>query len=242
MNEKIYTIPVNEAFEASASDPSLGCPFCALYNQLEEAELDRILGASMMEPDVRIETNEKGFCNTHFQMMFVRKNRLGLGLILESHLAELHKGLRSPLLSLKSPGTDTEKRMERLESTCYLCERIETSFGKMIKTAVLLWENEKEFREKTAGQPFFCLPHYRRFLSAARSGMGKKTFAQFYEAVSAQQGTYLDSLSEDVSWFCKKFDYRYKEEPWNNSKDAIERTIRFLSSDLHREPQKKNGS
>ena len=33
--EKIYTIPVNEAFEASAADPACGCPFCTLYRKLE---------------------------------------------------------------------------------------------------------------------------------------------------------------------------------------------------------------
>ena len=43
----------------------------------------------------------------------------------------------------------------------------------------------------------------------------------------------MDSLTEDVSWFCKKFDYRYDEEPWYNSKDAVERAIRFLRSDIH---------
>jgi hypothetical protein len=47
-------------------------------------------------------------------------------------------------------------------------------------------------------------------------------------------GGYLDTLSEDVSWFCKKFDYRYESEPWKNSKDSVERAIKFLRSDLHR--------
>ncbi|MGN1128719.1 MAG: DUF6062 family protein, partial [Candidatus Flemingiibacterium sp.] len=41
--EKIYTIPVNEAFEASEADPACGCPFCTLYRKLEENELDLIL-------------------------------------------------------------------------------------------------------------------------------------------------------------------------------------------------------
>ena len=59
--DTIYTIPVNEAFEASAADSSCGCPFCALYNKLEDDELELILGASMMEPDVRIKTNMKAF-------------------------------------------------------------------------------------------------------------------------------------------------------------------------------------
>jgi hypothetical protein len=45
---------------------------------------------------------------------------------------------------------------------------------------------------------------------------------------------YLETLTEDVSWFCKKFDYRYDAEPWKNSKDSVERAIKFLRSDLHR--------
>ena len=45
--------------------------------------------------------------------------------------------------------------------------------------------------------------------------------------------TYFDELQKDVSWFCKKFDYRYNEEPWYNSKDAVERAIKFIRSDIH---------
>ena len=92
--ETIYTIPVNEAFEACAADKSCGCPFCALYNRLEDDELELILGASMMEPDVRIQTNKEGFCKTHYDMMFTRKNRLGMALTLESHLAELKEEIK----------------------------------------------------------------------------------------------------------------------------------------------------
>ena len=51
---------------------------------------------------------------------------------------------------------------------------------------------------------------------------------------------YLAELTEDVSWFCKKFDYRYGDEPWYNSKDAVERAMRFLRSDIHRPPEKKS--
>mgnify|MGYP002540858234 CR=1 FL=1 len=45
--EQIYTIEVNEAFEASERDAACGCPTCTLYNKLEENELEIILGASM---------------------------------------------------------------------------------------------------------------------------------------------------------------------------------------------------
>lgn len=238
MPEKIYTIPVNEAFEKSQADPSCGCPFCTLYNNLEEAELDRILGAAMMEPDVRIETNAQGFCDTHFKMMFVRKNRLGMGLILESHLAEIAKGQKGKLLSMKSAGVAQEEKLEKLENSCYVCSRIAFSFNKMMNTAVYLWEFEREFREKTAVQPYFCLPHYRMFIAEARRHMNKKVFSSFYEALSELELRYLNKLNEDVSWFCKKFDYRYNDEPWYDSKDAVERAMKFLSGDLHKDPKK----
>jgi hypothetical protein len=64
MKESIYTIPVNEAFEEYESEEKL-CPFCRLYKKLQENELDLILGASMMDPDIRIKTNKTGFCSKH---------------------------------------------------------------------------------------------------------------------------------------------------------------------------------
>lgn len=56
----------------------------------------------MMEPDVRIKTNEQGFCKTHYDMMFTRKNRLGMALMLESHLAEIKKEVTRGGFSLKA--------------------------------------------------------------------------------------------------------------------------------------------
>ena len=56
MKEQIYTIPVSEAFEARSGK----CPLCLLREKWEQNELDLILGASMMEPDIRIKTNKLG--------------------------------------------------------------------------------------------------------------------------------------------------------------------------------------
>ena len=41
--EQIYTIPVNEAFEASASDASCGCPLCTIYIKQQENDLENKL-------------------------------------------------------------------------------------------------------------------------------------------------------------------------------------------------------
>ncbi len=231
--EQIYTIPVNEAFEASAADKSCGCPFCALYNKLENDELELILGASMMEPDVRIKTNKTGFCRTHYDMMFVRKNRLGMALTLESHLDLLKKELKDGGLG-GGTGSKPIKRIGELENTCYVCERISFNFEHMVETAVLLWNSDPDFPKKLEGQPYFCLPHYRKFLQYGQNKLPKKRVQEFAKQVEAIEERYLEELKEDVSWFCKKFDYRYDEEPWYNSKDSVERSIKFLRSDIHK--------
>lgn len=236
--EQIYTIPVNEAFEASAADKSCGCPFCSLYNKLENDELDLILGASMMEPDVRIQTNKEGFCRTHYDMMVVRKNRLGMALTLESHLSELRGDIKDGGL-FSQPGANAIKRTGELKNTCYVCRRIEFNFEHMIETAVLLWSKDEAFREKLRAQPYFCLPHYNALLRVAKDRLGKKSFPLFYKDCSDIVQAYAQKLEGDVSWFCKKFDYRYDKEPWYDSKDAIERAIKFLRSDLHKSPDKK---
>lgn len=229
--EQIYTIPVNEAFEASMEDKACGCPLCAIYRKLEEDELDLILGASMMEPDVRIKTNEEGFCRLHYDQMFVRKNRLGMALTLESHLKELSDDIKNGVFG--APGTKQMKRIGELESGCYVCRRIQFNFEHMVETVVYLWDADPDFVPKLKAQPYFCLPHYRHLLQYGQKRLNKKKLSAFVDDCESIVMKYISELTEDVSWFCKKFDYRYDEEPWYNSKDSVERAIRFLRSDIH---------
>lgn len=160
MKEHIYTIPVNEAFE----DESDKCPFCLLHEKLQEDELTLILGASMMEPDVRIQTNEKGFCKEHFGMLVTRKNRLGLALILESHLDELKKDVKLGGILSRDKTAAPKKKILSLEESCYICDRIEGNFEAMLATTAYLYSNESDFRKKFAAKKCLCLPHYRRLL------------------------------------------------------------------------------
>ena len=230
--EKIYTIPANEAFDKSAADKSCGCPFCSIERMLEENELEIILGAAMMEPDIRIQTNLLGFCPTHFDMMFERKNRLGLALMLESHLDEWRDKIKPQ--GIKALASSPEKRInliKEMSDGCYVCKRASFHFEKMNETAVILWDTEKEFRDKFAAQPLFCTEHYSKMIEYARKRLSKKRFSEFAEAADAVFFGYFDKLREDVKWFIKKFDYRYEEEPWKDSKDAVERAIRFLSKE-----------
>ena len=237
--EQIYAIPVNEAFRESAENAECGCPFCRLYRRLQRDELDIILGASMMEPDIRIKTNEMGFCSKHYAMMLGRKRMLGMGLMMESHLAEVEKKLRGPAI-LGDKRASALNAISRLEDDCYVCSRINKNLAAMISTTVYLWEQDYNgFRKLFGAQPWFCMPHYRAMIEYASKKLSKKSYHAFYDAAYSIQEKYLKELSGDVSWFCKKFDYRYDEEPWYNSKDSVKRAIKFLGGSFGEEEDKK---
>ena len=221
-------IPVNEAFDKSRGDKSCGCPICSLYKKLQEDELDLVLGASMMEPDVRKETNEHGFCLTHFNMMLPRRRMLGMGLMMESHLDVVAKKLEGQVIFGDKRRAAIEA-LGKLEDDCYVCRRVEKNLNAMIATVAYLYECDHEgFRKKFREQPWFCLPHYRAMLEYASKKMARRNYDDFYKDAYTLERAYLTELMGDVSWFCKKFDYLYDKEPWYNSKDSVKRATRFL--------------
>lgn len=227
MKEHIYTIPVTEAF----SEHKSGCPFCALFEKLERDELEIILGASMMEPDVRSETNRLGFCKRHYSKMFSMKNRLGLALMLESHLESLKKELKTGNIFSRDIAQKSIDRIEKLNNSCYVCTRIEDKISKMFTTAAYLFNEEKEFRKDFSEVRYFCLDHYREYMLAAKRVLSKDDYVELVRAANEKVCAYLDSLKDDVSLFCKKFDYRFDDLPWGESKDSVERSIKFLTGD-----------
>ena len=53
------------------------------------------------------------------------------------------------------------------------------------------------------------------------------------EFVEVTRNLFLDNMKrvkEDLDWFIDKFDYRYKDEPWKNSKDALPRMLQKVNS------------
>ena len=65
LKETIYTIPVTDAFNMPCE-----CPICILEKKLEDNTIESTLGASMMEPNARMESNKKGYCKKHFEIHY----------------------------------------------------------------------------------------------------------------------------------------------------------------------------
>lgn len=227
MKDSIYTIPINEVFE-----PKCGCPICAMRDTLEERCVEYIMGAAMMEPDVRMETNRLGFCKAHFDQMMKRKNRLSLALMLESHLKEIQeKGLKAGTAGA-SGGLFKKAKAQSQEQTCFVCKQIDWAVERMLDTVMKMYGQHEEFRKLYAEQAFVCLPHFQLLTAYAAGHLDKKVQKAFLADTEVLCRKYLDEVAGDVSHYCQMFDYRNNgaDADWGNSKDSIERAIYFLTS------------
>lgn len=232
MKEEIYTIPVNDGFHEDCE-----CAFCAMRRKLETDTLDYVLSPSYMEEDVRGETNEKGFCRTHMEALYQRDNSLGVALILQSHLdyqkqkvarlIDASSGKKSGGFfgSKKSEGTPIEDYLQNQQHSCYVCSRIDTVMKRYMAAFFILWKKDSAFRSTVLASKGFCLEHFLMLYQAAGEHLRSKELEDFRNAIRKLQDENMNRVAEDLNWFTLKFDYRYKNEPWKNSKDAIPRSI-----------------
>ena len=242
MQDTIYTIPVTEVYENPCE-----CPLCALQRRFEQDRVQYYLGPSLMEPDNRIETNNTGFCGRHFAMMYATQtNRLGLGLILDTYMAEQNNRMRklageaaarepekkSFLDSLKPKPKDSAKAADAIlaywaehEQECCICRDLEKTMDRYIEVICHLYFTQPEFKDRFEGGMGYCMKHFTRLLAYARTHLHGGKQDAFLSALLRQQQENLDRMQEEVNWFTKKFDYRNAEAPWGNSRDALPRSI-----------------
>ena len=227
MRESLLTIPINEVFE-----PKCGCPLCAMRNSVEEHICEYIMGAAMMEPDVREETNALGFCLTHYNMLLKQNNRLSLALMLNTHLTQL----REEVIDKKDGmfGKSKAKKLSEEKETCFVCAKVDWGINHMLETVFTMFKNEESFRKLYSEQEYLCMPHYRRLMNAAPNRLKKDDLKTFQDATDGLAAKYAKTLNEDVKAFCDSFDYRNAGKLHNDDmahvRSSIERAIEFLTS------------
>lgn len=245
MRYHIDTIPVWDSLKLEGE-----CLLCALRRKVELGEAEGYLGASVMEPDTRIQVNDKGFCPHHHSMLFSMSNRLGHALMLESHLAETrrrtakafdelkkaaHAYSEASMLERLKKGSAAKADMEKIAAeitsmanSCVMCDSINQNMDRYMHTFFHLYQNDTEFRNRFNASKAVCLPHLATLIQWAPQELPAKEVADFIDKLTSNETANLDRMQEDISWFIKKFDYRFQDEPWYNSQDAVERTVNKL--------------
>lgn len=243
------TIPIWDAYKQNTE-----CPLCALEEACEKQFLDVALGGAMMEPDTRIATNRKGFCDRHFLKLYGAQNKLSLALMTHTHLkdvmastdaaaAALEKAIqaekkKNPVARAAGDVTKSSPVHKQLLAladhvsgrmgSCFICERIDNTMARYIETICYLYKKDESFQKAFAESKGVCLHHYPLLLRGAAQHLSGQTALSFAQTLVEVQRRNLQRVEHDLEWFTLKFDYRNQDKPWGESKDAVERSLNKL--------------
>lgn len=229
MKEKLYTIPVNDAFNEECE-----CPVCSMRKSLESNAIEYTMGPSYMEDDIREVTSRLGFCEKHLAMLYQNQNRLGLALILKSHMDKIIRDTEkysdvkdrvSSFFKKKSEKPEIVSYFEQLEESCFICDKINNTFDRYIATIFHLYHHEESFRKKFNESKGFCAKHYKTLYWASEEYLNGEEQIRFRKELNKIFLENMKRVRDDLSWFIDKFDYRNANEPWKNSKDALPRAM-----------------
>ena len=233
MKEKIYTIPVNEAYDTVCE-----CPMCVLEERLEDESLEYTLGAAMMEEDFRGHSDRNGYCNRHFSLLFGKQNKLPLALILDTHTQEVRKKIALLSKRAKKSGAGLFKKrnsyarelsegLKGILDGCIVCEKVNKTMERYADVLLYMWANDDEFRAKFDHSKGLCIKHLKLLADIAENSIGSKA-GDFLAAAMQKEEKELERIQADIHKFTQKFDYRNKDMEWGTAKDAPVRTIEKL--------------
>lgn len=243
MKYHIDTIPLWDAINTNSE-----CMFCTISRHIELQKVEKYLGASLMDPNTRIEVNKSGFCQKHLKMLNDSGiNKLGVALLLHSILTDQKPVILSSIeqakkrislnrkslitVNSKNISTSIEKTIttiNKASDSCIICYSINKTMQRYYKTFFHLWKNDTEYHEKFLKSKGICLPHIASILEFSKSSLSKKEQIKFLEEIYELTAKSLETELFDLNHFIKKYDYRSNELPWGNSKDSVERTTNKL--------------
>ena len=249
MKETIYTIPVNEAFDAGDE-----CPFCQLERAVEQRTIRYTLGpgASYMEPEVRLATDREGFCGAHFKKMYDYGNALGSALMMQTYFVRLFEEMTREMDHFQIPGkrglfskkgNGEEHALvqwaRKKQDSCFICNKIAYNMDRYYDTFFMLLK-DAEFRTKVENSKGFCMRHFLAVMEQAADQVPNGQIQWFYPTVFWLMKENMARVKGDLDWFIEKFDYRNASADWKNSRDAVSRTMQKLQGIYPADPPYKS--
>jgi hypothetical protein len=190
--------------------------------------VEYIAGPAMMEPDIRMMTNEAGFCRRHYEMTLAQGNRLAVALMLQTRLEWLKETPAKPnkaVSPFKPAKTETPG--------CFVCEIAEKEYARILQNVAVVWARESDFRALYERLEYICARDLPPVMAAARKKLRGAELSAFLEVTARLCGKRLAALKADIDAFCKLYDYRSAANGpvAENVSSAIENAVEFLTGE-----------
>ena len=81
---KLEISKIHDAYSAGGE-----CPICTVMDDADRKYVSSFRGSRVMAPEVRVQTNETGFCPAHYGKLYGGEGKLGLSLMVHTHLEQM---------------------------------------------------------------------------------------------------------------------------------------------------------
>ena len=222
MKQKIYEIPIWDAYEIENCE----CPICSIEKKIEDQFIETLFTEMVMDVNLNPQlTKDFRFCHEHFEKLYKYPDKCGLAIltdrILYLEMSALQEVKKAPVIkkSIKPAFLRKSSPVASEDKECLLCNKLHKDMSNYIDTLRKLWDKDPKFKEIFSNSRGFCLEHFTELINSQNCS---ETFRNTCIAV---QESNLKRLQEELQWFITKNDYRFVNEPWKTSKDALLRTI-----------------
>jgi hypothetical protein len=221
------------------------CPLCSLMDSAEKTCLVSFQGSRVMEPNVRVQTNKMGFCPDHYRKLYRGENKLGLSLVVHTHLQEklprlaaaLEGAVKEAEAALSRKSKDAGARpldpilrfLDEMRESCFICGLLAVDLDRYLFTIVYLWKQDPGFREVLRASRGFCLVHVRRLFEYARDALKARELAGFLEDVVPLMTGSLARLEREIFGFTQLFHDSNRSLGSDAERTALARTLQKLS-------------
>jgi hypothetical protein len=222
MQYHIQTTPIWDTFKSGC-----GCPMCKLYEEYCAPIVGQYAGNAVMEPSFREKVNKTGFCDKHFNALFVRENKLGLSLQLGTRIAEIIKN--APVPKTAKDAVRQSESLQSMNSSCVVCEEIDKIMERFAYTTAQMFLHEAEFESVLKGGACFCVPHYILLIKhSARAGAKQKQYLEILNRIFIAG---LEKSAAETDRFSNMFDHR-SEGRIPNADTIIPNAINLLRGEI----------
>ena len=214
------------------------CPLCDLEEAAEKTYLRSFQHSRVMEPSVRVQTNRTGFCRGHYQKLYDGENKLGLSLVVHTHLKHIIPQITAALDGI-AKAADGRTAKENLPSaaapiaalcgSCFICDLLASDMQRYAFTVLYLWNRDPEFASVFRASRGFCIPHFMAMLhEASKSLKADRTTGWLAETIPLMK-TSLGRLEEELLAFTQLHQAENASPGTDTERTALGRTVQKLA-------------
>jgi hypothetical protein len=240
---KLEISKVHDAYRETAQMPrntaAAECPLCFLAESAEETYLRSFQYSRIMEPNVRVKTNDSGFCPPHYRKLYERENKLGLGLMVHTHLQTALPVIRSAMESMRAAAAagrrgaaridDAAASLASLRDRCFICDLLSTDLDRYAFTIIYLWRKDEEFLGTFRSSRGFCLSHFLLMLAKGRGMLRPDRLERWLQECIPLMTASLEDLERDLLAFTQLHHDANRSMGSDNERTALSRALQKLA-------------